>query len=104
MKFHKTFQATYPAFIIGLPIISVTLTAQLRIEAPLIGMYSVISASLIPICNPITVLLIITSFRKRLLFMIRKATFMNGKVVELTTNNVTDFNQQTVQSVEEKAF
>ncbi|CAD5233505.1 unnamed protein product [Bursaphelenchus xylophilus] len=60
-------QATYPGLIVGLPVLLATIMAQLKMDVSWSGMYIAPSISAIPIINAITVLLVIPSFRKRIM-------------------------------------
>ncbi|CAD5233506.1 unnamed protein product [Bursaphelenchus xylophilus] len=60
-------QATYPGLIVGLPVVLATAMAQLKMDASWSGMYFAPSISTIPIINAFTVLLVIPSFRRRIL-------------------------------------
>uniref|UniRef100_A0A1I7SHD7 7TM_GPCR_Srx domain-containing protein n=2 Tax=Bursaphelenchus xylophilus TaxID=6326 RepID=A0A1I7SHD7_BURXY len=71
-------QASYPAVVLGLPILVATLCIQLRVDVLWAGLYLVPSASLIPMANAITVMLVIPSFRNRLLGKLQKSGKIKG--------------------------
>ncbi|CAD5233499.1 unnamed protein product [Bursaphelenchus xylophilus] len=60
-------QATYPAIIVGCPVIVATVFAQLHLDVLWCGLYLAPSVSLIPIANALTMILVIPTFRRRLL-------------------------------------
>ncbi|CAD5220340.1 unnamed protein product [Bursaphelenchus okinawaensis] len=62
-----TLQATYPGLIVGLPVVVATGLAEAKYDIEWGGIYFVTSISCIPIINSLTVLVVIPSFRRRIL-------------------------------------
>ncbi|CAD5233501.1 unnamed protein product [Bursaphelenchus xylophilus] len=88
-------QATYPAIIVGCPVLMATGFTQLHLDILWCGLYLVPSVSLIPIANSVTMILVIPAFRKRLLSCL---SLRKVKVKSSGAFTTTDITRKTTET------